>query len=109
MRRRKDLIAFADVGSGIGYVLPVLIVLADIESDGVSIIEQPELHLHPKLQGDLGDLIFQKGLDVSPLVIETHSEHLILRLLRRVRESYEASVRASLHRNFAEERRENLP
>lgn len=91
----KNPVAFADVGSGIGYVLPVLIVLADIESDGISIIEQPELHLHPKLQGDLGDLIFQKGLDVSPLVIETHSEHLILRLLRRVRESYEASVRAS--------------
>jgi predicted ATP-dependent endonuclease of OLD family len=45
---------FEDVGSGIGYVLPAL---ASLAQDGISLIQQPELHLHPALQSKLGDVI----------------------------------------------------
>jgi hypothetical protein len=57
------------------------------------IIEQPELHLHPKAQAHLGDLLIHGSQSSRGphhcFIVETHSEHLILRLLRRVRETYQ--------------------
>ena len=50
-------------------------------------MQQPELHLHPALQASIAD-IFIDSLDKDgALIIETHSEHLILRILRRIRQS----------------------
>lgn len=56
-------------------------------------IEQPELHIHPAVQVGLGDL-FIKGAKEHGInfLVETHSEHLILRLLRRIRETTENEV-----------------
>lgn len=72
-----------DVGSGIGYVLPVLSSLA---ASGISLIQQPELHLHPALQSALGTAIVKcvenkKDYNAFTL-IETHSEHILLRIMR---------------------------
>ena len=76
---------FSDVGSGLGYSLPVLIAVA--EHRGSLLVQQPELHLHPALQASIAD-IFIDSLDKDgALIIETHSEHLILRILRRIRQS----------------------
>ena len=77
-----------DVGSGIGYVLPVL---AAISIGGIVKIQQPELHLHPALQARLADcFIDASGQDSSRYfnikIVETHSEHFILRLLRRIKD-----------------------
>jgi predicted ATP-dependent endonuclease of OLD family len=82
-----------DVGFGLSQVLPVLLqgLLAD-EGDTV-LIEQPELHLHPRLQAELADLFIVSAFgdpdaDCSKtFIIETHSEHLLLRLMRRMRET----------------------
>lgn len=74
---------FNEVGSGIGYVLPILISLA---SDSDVINKQPELHLHPALQSQLGDLYLLAAKDDRYMVVETHSEHLLLRVLRRIRQ-----------------------
>jgi predicted ATPase len=49
-------------------------------------IEQPELHIHPLLQANLGDLFIVASAR-RQFLIETHSEHLILRALRRIRET----------------------
>jgi predicted ATPase len=52
-------------------------------------IEQPELHLHPALQACLGDVMID-AMNSGPsrsLLIETHSEHLLLRVLKRIRQS----------------------
>ena len=51
-------------------------------------IEQPEVHIHPKLQADLGDLLAETIRDPysHQFLVETHSEHLILRLQRLVRQ-----------------------
>jgi hypothetical protein len=86
---------FTEVGSGLGYILPVLVAIWDDSEWGYSylinriIIQQPELHLHPALQSSLGDVFINASNTVSPneLVIETHSEHLLMRILRRIRES----------------------
>lgn len=52
-------------------------------------IEQPEIHVHPALQAELGDMFIASALGESRCryLIETHSEHLILRLLRRIRQT----------------------
>jgi hypothetical protein len=75
----------SEVGAGISQLVPV--VVAAIEGrGGLALVEQPELHIHPRLQTNLGDL-FVVAAARRPLLIETHSEHLILRALRRIRET----------------------
>jgi hypothetical protein len=76
-----------DVGTGVSQLLPVVVLALDARQSLVA-IEQPELHLHPALQTELGDLFIESALRRSnALLIETHSEHLILRILRRIRET----------------------
>ncbi|MCA8998951.1 MAG: AAA family ATPase [Planctomycetaceae bacterium] len=77
-----------DLGVGISQVLPV-VVMALHDEKRLLLFEQPELHLHPRMQAELGDLFIESALGETShsVVIETHSEHLILRLLRRIRET----------------------
>jgi predicted ATPase len=81
-----------DVGIGISQVLPVVVAALE-PSAALVAIEQPELHIHPAVQVGLGDL-FIKGVKEhgTEFLVETHSEHLILRLLRRIREKTENEV-----------------
>lgn len=79
-----------DIGIGISQLLPVVVGALD---DNVKIlaIEQPELHVHPGLQCRMGDLFIHQ-IHAQPdkmFLLETHSEHLLLRLLRRIRETSE--------------------
>ncbi len=78
-----------DVGVGISQVLPVVVAAQD-GSASVVCVEQPELHIHPAVQVGLGDLFIDGAVNQGlSFLIETHSEHLILRLLRRIREAAE--------------------
>jgi hypothetical protein len=92
------LVAPGDVGVGISQMVPV-IVASLRKQDGVLGIEQPELHVHPAIQVGMGDLFIKaatrdedKLTSGKTLLIETHSEHIMLRLLRRVREQTEGEV-----------------
>ncbi len=77
------------MGVGISQVLPVVVAAQDANASVVC-IEQPELHIHPSVQVGLGDLFIDGALNKGlSFLIETHSEHLILRLLRRIREAAE--------------------
>lgn len=76
-----------DVGFGISQVLPIIIQGFLSEKDSVTIIEQPEIHLHPKMQADLGDLLIDVvNTDHKKLVVETHSEYILRRIRRRMSE-----------------------
>lgn len=82
-----------DVGFGISQVLPVIIQGFLSFDDSITVIEQPEIHLHPKMQADLADLFIsivskKKGRSNKSknLIIETHSEYLLKRLRRRISE-----------------------
>ena len=87
------LVAPGDVGVGISQLVPV--VVASLRPrGGIVAIEQPELHVHPAIQVGIGDLFLdavrRETDDVrseKSLVVETHSEHIMLRFLRRVRET----------------------
>ena len=58
----------------------------------VVIIEQPELHIHPRLQVELGDLFISAAEQGKCVIVETHSEHLILRLMRRMRQASDGEL-----------------
>lgn len=78
---------FYDVGVGLSQLLPV-VVASLLRSTKILAVEQPELHVHPSIQVGLGDLFASQCKERDCLfLIETHSEHLILRLLRRIRET----------------------
>ena len=85
-RRKKPVnVALPDVGFGISQLLPFIVQSLLAENQIIS-IEQPEVHVHPKLQADLGDLLAKciKEPRQNQFIVETHSEHLILRLQRLV-------------------------
>lgn len=86
--RSNTIVSHRDVGIGASQVLPVL-VGAYAAQNQIIAIEQPEIHLHPALQADLGDVFIQSALgkNKNRFLIETHSEHLLLRVMRRMRET----------------------
>lgn len=85
--QKDTAVSHRDVGIGISQVLPVL-VLAYASRGKLLAMEQPEIHLHPALQAELGDVFIEAAVGErgNTLILETHSEHLILRLMRRIRE-----------------------
>ena len=80
-------VRLTDVGFGVSQVLPVLVLCYYVPEGSILILEQPEAHLHPKVQSELADLLIEvvknRGLQI---ILESHSEHLILRLMRRIAE-----------------------
>ena len=74
------------VGVGVSQVLPVLVSCLMAKSDTILLIEQPELHLHPKLQMDLADFLIACCKFGTQIIIETHSEHIVNRIRRRIAE-----------------------
>ena len=82
----------SDIGVGISQILPVVAAALDPHRPGITAIEQPELHLHPAMQVELGDLFAQPLDDGRVFVLENHSEHLMLRLLRRIEETHSGEL-----------------
>jgi hypothetical protein len=77
----------ADVGFGASQLLPIIVQGFYAPPGSVMLIEQPEIHLHPKAQATLGDLLMEvvKAGD-RQIIVETHSEHLLARIQRRIAE-----------------------
>lgn len=72
------------VGVGVSQVLPILVMSLLASKDTTLIFEQPELHLHPKVQTLLGDFFLSMALSQKQCIVETHSEYLIERLRYRI-------------------------
>lgn len=90
---RGKSVTIADVGFGISQLLPV-VVMGLISSPGTTLIyEQPEIHLHPKLQSSLADFLITLGLTGKRVIVETHSEYLINRIRRRIVEDSKDTIR----------------
>ena len=79
--------SLTDVGFGVSQVLPVLVLLYYVPEGSTVLMEQPEIHLHPAVQSGLADVMLNVA-DVRnvQIVVESHSEHLMRRLQRRVAE-----------------------
>lgn len=76
----------ADVGFGISQVLPIIVEGLSILPEQTLILEQPEIHLHPNLQMKLVDFIISLIKKGKQVILETHSDHIINRLTRRIME-----------------------
>ena len=87
-----------DVGFGVSQVLPVLVLLYYVPEGSTVLMEQPEIHLHPAVQSGLADVMLNvaKVRDLQ-IVVESHSEHLMRRLQRRVAEGEAAAADVRLY------------
>lgn len=96
--RTQTSVTHRDVGIGVSQVLPVLVNAYGLSNRLVA-IEQPEIHLHPALQAELADVFIESAMGErkNTFLLETHSEHLILRILRRIRETAEGSLPPGRH------------
>lgn len=72
------------VGVGVSQILPVILLCLLAGPGTLVILEQPELHLHPRLEHKLADFLLACARSGRQLVIETHSEHLVNRLRYRI-------------------------
>ncbi len=95
---RWPKVLITDVGFGLSQVLPVLVMCYYVDPGSVLLLEQPELHLHPSAQSWLADVFIDvvRNRDVQ-IVVESHSEHFLQRLLRRIAEGGIGPEKTSLY------------
>ncbi len=111
-------VKLTDVGFGISQVLPVIVECLCTPPGSIVVFEQPEIHLHPRVQSDLADVFVdaiharEDGVDRNvQFIIESHSEHFLRRLQRRIAEEAltpEESALYFVHTDRAEARIEEL-
>ena len=75
---------FADVGYGISQVVPVLVAGYNLMPEQTLMVEEPEIHLHPNAQAQLGDFFLDLYKHNVQSIIESHSEYLVVRLQQHV-------------------------
>lgn len=94
----SPLVSITDVGFGVSQILPVITLCYFAPPGSVLLIEQPEIHLHPSVQSGLAD-VFLDAIEKRQvqIVLESHSEHLLQRLQRRIAEGKMPAEKASLY------------
>jgi len=91
-------VLITDVGFGVSQILPVLVLCYYVPEGSIILLEQPEIHLHPSVQSGLADVFIDamKNRNVQ-IIVESHSEHLLRRLQRRVAEEAIAPEQTALY------------
>ena len=88
----------SDVGFGVSQILPALVLCFYAPEGSTVILEQPEIHLHPLAQAGLADALIDahqnRGVQI---IVESHSEHLLNRIQRRVAEETISQEDAALY------------
>lgn len=74
---KTNLFRPKNVGFGISYVLPIVLALLTAEEGKIIVIENPESHIHPRGQAELGKLISLASSIGAQLFVETHSDHIL--------------------------------
>ena len=99
-----DWVDLPDVGFGVSQVLPVLVQCFYAPQGSIIVMEQPEIHLHPNAQSALADVmidVINSKENGEPrniqLIIETHSEHFLRRLQRRIAEDVVSQEKVSAY------------
>ena len=88
---------FADVGFGASQVLPAIVQALLAPQNATLVMEQPEIHLHPAAQAALGDLFIEQIDKGKQFIIETHSEHMVSRVLRRIANDEISASQVAIH------------
>jgi predicted ATPase len=102
VRVKKDDVSsevlITDVGFGVSQILPVLVLCYYVPEGSIILLEQPEIHLHPSVQADLADVLVDVVMNRNvQIIVESHSEHLLRRLQRRIAEEAIPSDKVNLY------------
>jgi len=92
------------VGVGVSQVVPILVMCLVAEPDTTIVIEQPELHLHPKVQTLLADFFLSTAMLGKQIIVETHSEYIINRLRFRAAAAQEDTISRLLQIYFVDKK-----
>src|SRR6266568_2085288 len=91
-------VLITDVGVGVSQVLPVVVQCFYAAPGSTVIFEQPEIHLHPRVQAALADLLVEAATAGGvQFIVESHSEHFLRRLQRRVAEEVISEEQVALY------------
>ena len=93
----NDLVSIADVGFGISQILPVIVALLTAQPGQLVYIEQPEIHLHPKAQTAMAQILADAANRGVKVVAETHSSLLLLGIQSLVAEGKLSPDKVKLH------------
>ncbi len=100
LKQHKDCpeVRLTDIGLGVFQILPTLALCYYVPEGSILILEQPEAHLSPKAQADLTDVLIDvvKNRNIQ-IILETHSEHLLRRLQRRIAEEAISATDTALY------------
>ena len=102
LSRRSAYASIMHVGFGLNQILPIVAVSLLSPLDSILIFEQPEIHLHPRAQAGLAELFLCLARTGRRVLVETHSDHLINRLRRRVAEDETGGLEKSVNILFVE-------
>ena len=97
-------VSIPDVGFGVSQLLPLVVEGLRHRNGRLLVFEQPEIHLHPRMQAELADFLICLALAGRRVVVETHSDHLLTRLRRRVAEDPSNRIGELLSVYFAQQR-----
>jgi len=78
-----------DVGFGVGQALPIIVQGLYMNKDQSLLLEQPEIHLHPEMQLQMADFLIALAKNEKNVIVETHSDHFINRIIHRVMQNYD--------------------
>lgn len=95
--RAKDMVSIADVGFGVSQTLPVLVALLVAEQGQLVYLEQPEIHLHPRAQSALAQILADAANRGVIVVVETHSSLLLLAVQTIIAEGKLSPDKVKLH------------
>lgn len=93
------------VGFGVSQILPVIVSGLMLPAEGILVTEEPESHLHPKLQSDVFDFFFSLIKGGKRVLVETHSDHFLMRMRRRIAEDPTNELVNSINLSFVEQTR----
>ncbi len=95
--RKADMVNIADVGIGVSQVLPILVALIAAQEGQIVYVEQPELHLHPRAQVAMGELLAEAANRGVRVIVETHSSLLLLTVQTLIAQGKIANTDVGLH------------
>lgn len=93
----EDMVSIADVGLGVSQALPVIVALHAADEGQLIYLEQPEIHLHPRAQYAMAEVLADAALQGKRLVVETHSSLLLLGIQTLVAEGKLPPEMVKLH------------
>ena len=96
-------VLITDVGFGVSQILPVLVLCYYAPEGSTIILEQPEIHLHPSVQSGLADVFIDviQNREIQ-IILESHSEHLLHRLQRRIAEEKDGLTKQDISLYFCD-------